>query len=113
MGRQITPRRGQVYVLGLIFMAGVGAVRQAVHTAANTVLPCRLRRLWGVRSLLRRLQPQRQKKVDVLLRGLASLRASVKFVQIGANDGRLDDSLRDVVMAYAWHGVLVLSLIHI
>ena len=35
------------------------------------------------------------------------MRASVKFVQIGANDGRLDDSLRDVVMAYAWHGVLV------
>lgn len=68
------------------------------------------------RALLRvkhRVQPKAVLKQRFLLNSFAQKRADICFVQVGANDGVLEDPLREFVIRYRWRGVLVEPLKHI
>lgn len=63
--------------------------------------------------LKRWLQPRPVLKQTCLLRALAQRRSDVRFVQIGANDGVLEDPLREFILRHHWRGVLVEPLRHV
>lgn len=54
-----------------------------------------------------RLRPEVRKRVAVLYGVFARAFPEATFVQIGANDGIVDDPLREFVLAQRWRGVLV------
>lgn len=54
-----------------------------------------------------RVRPVPRKKVEVLYASLARLQPEAFFIQIGANDGKMADPLRDSVIASRWRGILV------
>jgi FkbM family methyltransferase len=57
--------------------------------------------------LAERLRPQPQRKLRFLLAAFARAYPHASFVQIGANDGILEDPLREFVLANPWNGILV------
>lgn len=59
------------------------------------------------RRLYRSKWPLQEKKFQDFLESYSLNRPDFFFVQIGANDGRLDDPLRDSILRHNWRGVLV------
>lgn len=59
------------------------------------------------RAIADRFRPRPKKKVRMLYATFARIHPTATFVQIGANDGVMDDPLREFVLASRWRGVLV------
>lgn len=58
-------------------------------------------------ALAERVRPVPRKKVEVLYEALARIEPEVFFIQIGANDGKMADPLRDSILASRWRGILI------
>ena len=58
-------------------------------------------------SIAVRWRPRGKKKVSLLYSAFAHAYPEARFVQIGANDGVMDDPLREFVLRHRWRGVLV------
>lgn len=52
-------------------------------------------------------RPQSKRKLAVMLEAFARAYPEARFVQIGSNDGMMEDPLRDSILKYRWQGVMV------
>jgi len=65
------------------------------------------------RWLATRLRPRWKRKLALLLAAFARAYPEARFAQIGANDGMLQDPLREFILRHRWRGVLAEPLPHL
>lgn len=88
---------GRIY--SATFKRGGSLLRKIVpHDSALGVVK---RRIAG------RLRPEPKLKLAALMQAFAKAYPDCRFVQIGSNDGMMEDPLRASIMKYRWQGVLV------
>lgn len=85
---------------------------RAAAATARAIVPRESALGRALLRLKRRADPKPVLKQTYLLRALAQRRRDVRFVQIGANDGVLEDPLHEFIVEYRWRGVLVEPLRH-
>jgi FkbM family methyltransferase len=90
-----------------IALGGLYAAAFRVTSRALGLIPAdsalgRLRR-----AAAQRLRPLPKRKLTFLLAAFARAYPQASFIQIGANDGQLEDPLREFVVANPWRGILV------
>jgi FkbM family methyltransferase len=59
------------------------------------------------RRIANAVRPQPKLKVWLLIREFADAYPDARFVQIGSNDGKMEDPLRESILRKPWRGVLV------
>lgn len=67
----------------------------------------------NIRRARRETQPGYEFALRLLLEGLSNDLGTVRFVQIGSNDGKSDDPLYELIKRYDWRGTMVEPLPHI
>ena len=88
---------------GHIYAAGYGLGGELLRKMIPAGSPLERQK----RRLARMLRPQPKRKLEFLLAAFARAYPQARFVQIGANDGMLEDPLREFILANRWRGVLV------